>query len=104
MADPILEALVTSAHRRPNNIARNAVRHPVETLDFFGLKPDMTVLEILPALGWYTEILAPYLAEQGRLYVAHFSPDGILPYMPQVLERFEKRIKSTSISALSIER
>ena len=104
MADPILEALVTAAHRRPDNIARNAVRHPVETLDFFGLKPDMTVLEILPALGWYTEILAPYLAEQGRLYVAHFSPDGILPYMPQVLERFEKRIKSTSTSALSIER
>ena len=52
----------------------------------------MTVLEILPALGWYTEILAPYLAEEGRLYVAHFSPDGILPYMPQVLEMFEDRV------------
>ena len=92
MSDSTLEALVTAAHRRPDNIARNAVRRPVETLEFFGLKPDMTVLEILPALGWYTEILAPYLAEQGRLYVAHFSPDGILPYMPKVLEMFERRM------------
>ncbi len=92
MADPALEALTTASHRRPSNIARNAARHPVETLDFFGLRPDMTVLEILPALGWYTEILAPYLAANGRLYVAHFSPDGILPYMPQALEMFEKRM------------
>jgi predicted methyltransferase len=92
MADPALEALVTGEHRRPDNIARNSARHPVETLEFFGLKPDMTVLEILPALGWYTEILAPYLAERGRLYVAHFSPDGIASYMPQALEIFERRI------------
>jgi predicted methyltransferase len=84
--------LVAAGHRSPKNIARNAARHPVETLEFFDLKPDMTVLEVLPALGWYTEILAPYLAERGRLYVAHFSPDGILPYMPAVLGMFEDRI------------
>ena len=87
-----LEDIIIGDHRHQRNIARNEARHPVETLEFFGLKPDMTVLEILPALGWYTEILAPYLAEKGRLYVAHFSPDGILPYMPQVLEMFEERV------------
>lgn len=92
MADTTLEALITANHRSPKNIARNGARHPVETLEFFGLKPDMTVLEILPALGWYTEILAPYLAEKGRLYVAHFSPDGIGSYMPAVLEGFEDRM------------
>lgn len=92
MPDTTLEALITAAHRTPENIARNAARHPVETLEFFGLKPDMTVLEILPSVGWYTEILAPYLARSGRLYVAHFSPDGILPYMPAVLRRFEDRM------------
>lgn len=92
MADEVLAALVIAEHRRASNIARNAVRHPLETLEFFGLKSDMTVLEILPALGWYTEILAPYLANRGRLYVAHFSPDGILPYMPKMLESFEKRM------------
>jgi predicted methyltransferase len=92
MADRTLEALVSGKHRSDQNIARNGARHPVETLEFFGLTPDMTVLEILPALGWYTEILAPYLAERGRLYVAHFSPDGLMPYMPKVLEMFEDRI------------
>lgn len=92
MTQPTLEALVSGSHRSKANIARNAARHPVETLEFFGLEPDMTVLEILPALGWYTEILAPYLAQRGRLYVAHFSPDGLLPYMPKVLEMFEERI------------
>ena len=70
MADPVLEALITASHRSAANIARNAARHPVETLEFFGLRPDMTVLEILPSLGWYTEILAPYLAAKGRLIVA----------------------------------
>lgn len=92
MTHPTLEALVSGSHRSKANIARNAARHPVETLEFFGLEPGMTVLEILPALGWYTEILAPYLAQRGRLYVAHFSPDGLLPYMPKVLEMFEERI------------
>ena len=71
-----LETLVSGEHRHKRNIARNDARHPVETLEFFGLTPDMTVLEILPAVGWYTEILAPYLSEHGRLYVAHFSPDA----------------------------
>ena len=92
MTDVTLEGLITAAHRSPANIARNGARHPVVTLEFFGLRPDMTVLEILPALGWYTEILAPYLAAKGRLYVAHFSPDGIAPYMPAVLGRFEDRM------------
>ena len=85
-----LQTLIEAPHRRPANIARNAARHPVETLEFFGLAPDLTVLEILPAFGWYTEILAPYLADDGLLYVAHFSPDGILPYMPKALEIYEK--------------
>jgi predicted methyltransferase len=93
MASPTLAELVTAPHRSAANIARNAARHPVETLEFFGLQPNQTVLEILPAFGWYTEILAPYLAEHGRLYVAHFSPDGIASYMPAVLERFEERMR-----------
>lgn len=92
MANPSLQSLIESPKRSPANIARNAARHPLETLEFFGVKPDMTVLEVLPALGWYTEILAPYLADQGRLYVAHFSPDGIAPYMPVVLKMFEDRM------------
>jgi len=92
MSSSTLEALIAGDHRRAGNLARNAARHPLETLQFFGLQADMTVLEILPGRGWYTEILAPYLADKGRLYAAHFSPDGIEPYMPKVLEMFEERL------------
>tara|TARA_R110002096_G_scaffold65006_4_gene158339 strand:+ start:72767 stop:73510 length:744 start_codon:yes stop_codon:yes gene_type:complete len=49
---------------------RDRNRLPVETLNFFGLKDDMRVLELFPGGGWYTRILAPVLAENGKLYVA----------------------------------
>jgi predicted methyltransferase len=58
-------------HWRPAaNKARDRYRHPVETLQFFGIRPDMTVIELAPGGGWYTEILAPYLAEHGHLIEA----------------------------------
>ena len=49
---------------------RDANRKPLDTLEFFGIKPDMKVLELIPGGGWYTKILAPTLREQGQLYVA----------------------------------
>lgn len=52
------------------NKVRDAYRHPVQTLEFFGLKPNMTVVELAPGGGWYTEILAPYLAAHGHLVEA----------------------------------
>ncbi len=51
-----------------------ALDPPRETLRFFGLRPDITVVEVWPGGGWYTEILAPVLREQGRLYAAHLDP------------------------------
>jgi predicted methyltransferase len=60
-----------SAEARPEaDVARDRNRRPVETLNFFGLEDDMRVLELLPGGGWYTRILAPVLAENGKLYVA----------------------------------
>jgi predicted methyltransferase len=50
-------------------VPRDRYRHPAQTLDFFGVKPDQTVLEIWPSAGWYTELLAPYLRASGH-YVA----------------------------------
>ena len=67
--DP-LKAAVAADHRRVGNVARDAWRHPYETLSFFGIKPTDTVVELVPGGGWYTEILAPYLREQGQLYAA----------------------------------
>lgn len=66
-----LAAAVAAPTRTPANIARDRYRHPVETLLFFGVEPDDTVVEIWPGGGWYTEILAPYLASGGgRLILA----------------------------------
>jgi predicted methyltransferase len=74
-ADPALIAVVNGAHRSDARKARDQYRHPVETLTLFGLKPDMTVVELWPFGGWYTEILAPYLREHGKYYGATVAPD-----------------------------
>jgi len=68
-ADP-LKAAVAADNRLVGNAARDAERHPYETLSFFGIKPGDTVVELAPGGGWYTEILAPYLRERGQLYAA----------------------------------
>jgi len=60
----------TGDHRSAENIARNKYRHPIETLTFFGIDDGMRVLEIWPGAGWYTEILAPALRDNGSLAVA----------------------------------
>ncbi len=73
--DPALRTVVDGPQRSAANRARDAYRHPIETLAFFGLKPTMTVVEISPQGGWYTEILAPYLRDHGR-YIAAGSWPG----------------------------
>ncbi len=70
------ERIKASPHRTPGNAERDAQRHPVETLEFFGVKPSMTVLEYGPGAGWYTELLAPMLAAQGKLIVTSADPNG----------------------------
>lgn len=67
-------AAADGAHRSQANIARNAYRHPVETLAFFGLEEGMSVLEIWPGSGWYSEVLAPAMRDHGRLAVATWDP------------------------------
>ncbi len=66
----LLKDAVNGSWRSPANKARDQYRHPVETLGFFGIRPDMTVIELSPGGGWYTEILAPFLYDQGRLIEA----------------------------------
>ncbi len=91
---PSLEALINGSYRSEANIARNSFRHPVETLEFFGLQPDSTVIEILPSRGWYTEIIAPYVRDEGKYYAAHFSPNAAASYMPPNLRNFEEKISN----------
>ncbi len=70
-----LPAVLAGPQRSAKNRARDRYRHPLQTLMFFGIKPDMTVVEIWPGAGWYTEILAPYLKDHGKLYEA--VPPGV---------------------------
>ncbi|HEV2271167.1 MAG TPA: hypothetical protein VGR92_17070 [Steroidobacteraceae bacterium] len=67
---PSLAQVIAGPQRTPAFKARDRYRHPLEDLEFFGLKPDMTVVEIWPSGGWWTEILAPYLRAHGKYYAA----------------------------------
>lgn len=69
-----MAATLTSPHRRPGNPERDVHRHPKETLEFLGLVPNQTVLEVGPGEGWYTEVLAPTLAKRGQLFVTTSDP------------------------------
>jgi predicted methyltransferase len=69
-ATALLQKAVNGDWRSPAHKARDQYRHPVETLQFFGLEPDMTVIELQPGGGWYTEILAPVLYAHGHLLEA----------------------------------
>lgn len=67
-----LAKAVASEFRSTKNKLRDQYRHPAETLAFFGVKPDQTVIELWPGGGWYAEILAPYLAADGQYVAANF--------------------------------
>jgi len=62
-------------HRSDENKARDQYRHPAETLEFFGIEEGMTVMEIWPGGGWYTEILAPAMRDYGQLIIATWDPE-----------------------------
>ncbi len=72
-ADP-LDAILAGNWRDPANVARDAARHPRETLAFFGVGPSQAILEISPGGGWYTEILAPLPQDKGRYVGALVDP------------------------------
>ena len=74
VAEARLAAAVSGAWRNPDNVARDGYRRPRETLQFFGVMPDDTVIEITPGGGWYAEILASYLREDGQYVAAVVDP------------------------------
>jgi predicted methyltransferase len=71
-----LTAAVGAKYRKPGNADRDKYRHPVETLTFLGLKPNMTVVEFAPGEGWYTELLAPTVAKKGKLFITNGDANG----------------------------
>ncbi len=87
-----LAAIAAGEHRSAGNKARDAARHPVETLEFFGVRPDMSVIEIWPATGWYTEILAPYLRDRGRYIAAHWDPEARPEFIRNSVRAYKEKL------------
>jgi predicted methyltransferase len=87
-----LAAVLAGEHRSPDSRARDAYRHPKETLEFFGLRQDMTVVELWPGAGWYTEILAPLLRDRGHLYAATLDANSG-EYAKSVVETYRSKLQ-----------
>jgi len=98
----VLQQLADAGQRSKEHKLRNKYRNPAETLQFFGIQPQMSVLEIWPGHGWYTEILAPFLKDQGKLTLAQFRHnDGSLKdersiFWARVSERLAQRVAEQS--------
>lgn len=87
-----LAAVLAGDHRSDEERARDAARNPQATLAFFGLTPDMTVVEAYPGGGWYTNVIAPYLKTGGgKLYAASWNPEGASERVTAALERYSEK-------------
>jgi predicted methyltransferase len=93
--DTAIDQAIAASHRSTENRARDASRHPRETLQFLGLRPDMTVVEVWPGAGWYTEILAPLLKDRGKLYVATLDPASS-DYARRTVDDYRSRLAARS--------
>ena len=97
-----LTELAEDPARGAANLHRNQYRNPVETLLFFGIEPQMSVLELWPVRGWYTEILAPFVKDQGQLTIATFRQDlgnradAKMQFWARLSSRLEQRIDEQS--------
>jgi predicted methyltransferase len=85
--DARVEQAMSGEHRSEANIARNRYRHPVGTLTFLGLEDGMTVMEIWPGGGWYTEVIAPVMRHHGQFIVAGYDVD--VPDQPEYRYRLQ---------------
>lgn len=97
------QAVNNNPARSADNLSRDRHRHPIETLTFFEVEPNMTVVEIWPGGGWYTEILAPYLKDQGKLYAAHFPQSETREYYVNSRASFIERVaKDPAFSDITV--
>lgn len=95
-----IDAAIAGDWRDPANVARDRYRHPAETLAFFGVEPDDTVVEITPGGGWYAEILAPLVRDDGH-YVAAVWDDAI-PDQPGYRYRLNDELRAKFAAAPAV--
>ena len=87
-----LDRILAGEQRSEENRARDRYRHPKQTLLFFGIRPEMSVLEVWPEPGWYTEVLAPLLADKGHYYAGVIAPDPKSQYITRRLDDFRQKL------------
>ncbi|MCT6698521.1 class I SAM-dependent methyltransferase [Rheinheimera sp. 4Y26] len=98
-----LREAINHPNRSAVNKARDVHRHPYETLSFFDVKADSTVVEISPGGGWYTEILAPLLKEKGKYYAAHQPADATSDYAKRTRAAYLEKLASDPVySAVTV--
>jgi len=88
---------VGSTSRSISNIMRDAHRNPQATLEFFGIREDHTVVEIWPGQGWYTEVLAPLLHDEGKLIAAHFPQDSDVEFFQKTRADYERMLQRRDV-------
>ncbi|MGH8162653.1 MAG: class I SAM-dependent methyltransferase [Gammaproteobacteria bacterium] len=91
--NPTLKQVVNGSWRTPAFVKRDQYRHPLQVLEFFGIRPDMTVVELDPAGGWWTEMLAPYLKAKGHL-IETVPPEGSKGFMGRMRSHFLAKLKA----------
>jgi predicted methyltransferase len=94
--DSALKMAINNTDRNPAYTARDQSRHPYETLSFFRINSSMNVLELAAGGGWYTEILAPYLHDSGKLTVTHYNPDAG-EYQKRSRDKYDSKVASNKL-------
>ena len=87
-----LTGILAADYRPEESRTRDRSRHPKETLLFFGIRPEMSVLEVWPEPGWYTEVIAPLLRDKGKYYAAVIAADPESKYITQRLEEYRHKL------------
>ena len=88
VVDEGLQNAISGAHRSDKARSRDKFRHPYETLKFFGIAPEMTVVEIWPGGGWYSDILAPYLRDKGQYIGASWAKSAKIDRRQKALKKY----------------
>ena len=89
-----LDEVIAGNHRSEDNKSRDVYRHPKETLEFFGIEEEMTVVEVWPSAGWYTEIIAPYLNDSGQYISASFDVNTDRDYFKRMAQLFLNKLNA----------
>jgi predicted methyltransferase len=92
-----LTNILAGSQRSEENRARDVYRHPKETLLFFGVRPEMKVLEVWPEPGWYTEVLAPLVRDRGTYYAAVIAADPSSSYITKRLTAYHEKLAALGL-------